>query len=65
MCDNKDKIVHTLNQPKDDTLATQVGSDEQLMLDYQAGNVHAFEVLYSKHKGPLYRYFVRQLHHQP
>ncbi|MCL1149729.1 sigma-70 family RNA polymerase sigma factor [Shewanella ulleungensis] len=34
------------------------------MLDYQAGDISAFEVLYRKHKGPLYRYFVRQLHDQ-
>ncbi|MBQ4889967.1 RNA polymerase subunit sigma-24 [Shewanella sp. UCD-FRSSP16_17] len=31
------------------------------MLDYQQGDAHAFEALYSKHKGPLYRYFVRQI----
>ncbi|NKF49794.1 sigma-70 family RNA polymerase sigma factor [Shewanella sp. WXL01] len=31
------------------------------MLDYQAGNSSAFEQLYLKHKGALYRYFVRQL----
>jgi RNA polymerase sigma-70 factor (ECF subfamily) len=31
------------------------------MLAYQAGNISAFEQLYKKHKGPLYRYFVRQL----
>ncbi|UJF21390.1 sigma-70 family RNA polymerase sigma factor [Shewanella sp. OMA3-2] len=37
-------------------------SDEHLMLAYQAGDIKAFEVLYTKHKGPLYRYFVRQLH---
>ncbi|WP_153913397.1 sigma-70 family RNA polymerase sigma factor [Shewanella sp. TC10] len=31
------------------------------MLNYQQGDTAAFEQLYSKHKGPLYRYFVRQL----
>lgn len=36
-------------------------SDEQLMLNYQQGDSLAFEQLYSKHKGPLYRYFVRQI----
>ena len=51
-------------QPKDDILVPQVGSDEQLMLDYQAGNISAFDALYRKHKGPLYRYFVRQLRDQ-
>jgi RNA polymerase sigma-70 factor (ECF subfamily) len=35
-------------------------SDETLMLDYAAGNAHAFEVLYGRHKGPLYRYLLRQ-----
>ncbi|WP_434930228.1 sigma-70 family RNA polymerase sigma factor [Shewanella sp. HL-SH5] len=37
-------------------------SDEQLMLAYQSGDIKAFEALYTKHKGPLYRYFVRQLY---
>jgi RNA polymerase sigma-70 factor (ECF subfamily) len=36
------------------------GSDEALMLEYAAGNAHAFEVLYGRHKGPLYRYLLRQ-----
>ncbi|MEZ9537008.1 sigma-70 family RNA polymerase sigma factor [Shewanella sp. 10N.286.51.B8] len=31
------------------------------MLNYQQGDSLAFEQLYSKHKGPLYRYFVRQI----
>jgi RNA polymerase sigma-70 factor (ECF subfamily) len=60
----KDKMVQTSIHPKDESLIPQVGSDEQLMLDYQAGDVRAFEALYLKHKGPLYRYFVRQLHDQ-
>lgn len=37
-------------------------SDEQLMLAYQNGDIKAFEKLYRRHKGPLYRYFIRQLH---
>jgi len=56
--------VSTLKQPTQQTFAIQAGSDEQLMLDYQAGDMDAFETLYRKHKGPLYRYFVRQLHQQ-
>jgi len=35
-------------------------SDEQLMLEYAAGNVAAFEVLYERHRGPLYRFILRQ-----
>ncbi|MCL1130879.1 sigma-70 family RNA polymerase sigma factor [Shewanella sairae] len=34
------------------------------MLQYAAGSTRAFELLYSKHKGPLYRYFVRQVNDQ-
>ncbi|MEO7385319.1 MAG: sigma-70 family RNA polymerase sigma factor [Gammaproteobacteria bacterium] len=34
--------------------------DAQLMTRYAAGDVAAFEVLYGRHKGPLYRYFLRQ-----
>ncbi|SFB97329.1 sigma-70 family RNA polymerase sigma factor [Pseudoalteromonas denitrificans] len=37
-----------------------MASDELLMLDYSKGDLKAFEVLYTKHKGPLYRYFMRQ-----
>ncbi|AVT46708.1 sigma-70 family RNA polymerase sigma factor [Shewanella baltica] len=36
-------------------------SDEQLMLCYAKGDSKAFKQLYLKHKGALYRYFVRQL----
>ncbi len=35
-------------------------TDEQLMLNYRDGDAEAFEVLYRKHKGPLYRYVLRQ-----
>jgi RNA polymerase sigma-70 factor (ECF subfamily) len=35
-------------------------TDEQLMLNYRNGDAEAFEVLYQKHKGPLYRYVLRQ-----
>jgi RNA polymerase sigma-70 factor (ECF subfamily) len=34
--------------------------DEELMLAYARGSVHAFETLYTRHKGPLYRYLLRQ-----
>ncbi len=37
------------------------GEDETWMLAYAAGDAQAFERLYLKHKGGLYRYFVRQL----
>ncbi len=36
-------------------------SDEQLMLAYAGGDARAFETLYSKHKGPLYRFVLRSV----
>lgn len=36
-------------------------TDEMLMLSYAQGEDRAFETLYLKHKGSLYRYFIRQL----
>jgi RNA polymerase sigma-70 factor (ECF subfamily) len=35
--------------------------DEQLMRLYGEGNVQAFEALYHRHKGPVFRFFLRQL----
>jgi RNA polymerase sigma-70 factor, ECF subfamily len=34
-------------------------TDEALMLRYRDGDARAFELLYARHKGPLYRYCVR------
>lgn len=41
--------------------AEPLDSDEMLMSRYGQGDNSAFEQLYLKHKGALYRYFVRQL----
>lgn len=35
-------------------------SDEALMVRYRDGDAQAFEALYARHKGPLYRYLRRQ-----
>ena len=35
-------------------------SDEELMLQYRDGDAGAFEALYARHKGGLYRYLLRQ-----
>lgn len=34
--------------------------DKALMVQYRDGDIGAFEQLYSRHKGPLYRYLLRQ-----
>lgn len=36
-------------------------SDEQLMRRYAGGDMSAFESLYERYRGPLYRYFQRQV----
>jgi RNA polymerase sigma factor (sigma-70 family) len=38
-------------------------TDEALMLAYRGGEAAAFEVLYGRWRGPLYRYFLRQCGH--
>jgi len=39
---------------------SETPSDEDLMTAYQAGDAAAFEVLYSRHRSPLYRFILRQ-----
>jgi RNA polymerase sigma factor (sigma-70 family) len=36
-------------------------TDEELMLAYGAGEVSAFEELYGRHRGPLFRFMARQV----
>lgn len=36
-------------------------TDEELMLAYGAGDVAAFQALYSRHRGPLFRHLGRQV----
>jgi len=36
-------------------------TDEQLMQQYAKGNAKAFDLLYERHRGSLYRYFRRQV----
>ncbi|MEZ5545090.1 MAG: RNA polymerase sigma factor [Lysobacteraceae bacterium] len=38
---------------------TQPPTDEELMLAYAAGDISAFEALYARHRGPLFRFLVR------
>ncbi|HZO02426.1 MAG TPA: RNA polymerase sigma factor [Burkholderiales bacterium] len=38
--------------------------DEELMLAYGQGDAGAFETLYKRHRGPLYRFMVRALKHR-
>lgn len=39
-------------------------NDDLLMLAWAGGDVTAFEVLYARHRGPLYRFLLRQLRNQ-
>ena len=40
-----------------------VDHDGELMLRYGRGDLGAFEILYARHKGPLYRYLLRHVRH--
>src|SRR5258705_7391784 len=35
------------------------GADEELMAAYRDGNAAAFDALYERHRGPLFRYVLR------
>ena len=37
-----------------------MASDEDLMMQYQAGNAAAFDTLYEKYRGDVYRFLLRQ-----
>lgn len=39
-------------------------SDEQLMLDYAAGDALAFDALYARHRAALFRFLLRGLSHR-
>ena len=40
-------------------------TDEELMLAYGAGDLGAFQALYARHRGPLFRHLSRQLSWHP
>ena len=44
-----------------DSADYQQHTDTSLMQQYAAGDVAAFETLYNRHKGALYRYFMRHI----
>jgi len=44
-------------------LQQELRTDEALMLAYRGGEGAAFEALYARWRGPLYRYFLRQCGH--
>jgi RNA polymerase sigma-70 factor (ECF subfamily) len=49
-----------MSAPPDDVAAAFAGdSDEALMLAYAAGRAAAFDTLYARHKGGVYRYLLR------
>lgn len=43
---------------------SSTATDESLMMAYANGDIASFEVLYERHKAPLYRYIVRQISDQ-
>jgi RNA polymerase sigma-70 factor (ECF subfamily) len=49
-------LSHTVAMNREDSSQT----DEALMLEYAAGSAAAFDRLYARHRGGLYRYLLRQ-----
>ena len=41
-------------------MSGEQAGDEELMLRYRDGDVAAFDTLYARHRGPLFRYLARQ-----
>ncbi|NBR29496.1 MAG: sigma-70 family RNA polymerase sigma factor, partial [Betaproteobacteria bacterium] len=50
------RLAHTLVARPADGIA----SDEELMERYRDGDAGAFDLLYARHKGAVYRYMLRQ-----
>jgi len=51
--------IQSAESPRAATSDRTEASDEALMLAYAGGNAAAFERLYTRHRGPTYRYFLR------
>ncbi|MGK0305987.1 MAG: hypothetical protein ACI8UG_001738 [Gammaproteobacteria bacterium] len=49
--------LHSIDESADYLRKT----DTSLMLHYSAGVLQAFETLYNRHKGGLYRHFIRHI----
>ncbi len=56
-----DVLIDGRAESSDDASTEGKLIDGRLMLAYAAGDVTAFEQLYSRHRGPLYRFLQRQL----
>jgi len=56
-----DALVDSNAESADDASLERRLIDARLMLAYAGGDVTAFEQLYSRHRGPLYRFLQRQL----
>ncbi len=54
---NYAESLHTIDESADYLQQT----DTTLMQQYSAGDLQAFETLYNRHKGRLYRYFMRHI----
>ena len=54
--DSSAASVHAARRP----MNTGEASDEALMMAYRDGDSHAFQLLYARHRGGLYRFLLRQ-----
>jgi RNA polymerase sigma-70 factor (ECF subfamily) len=63
VADRRAQLLHTaldMSAPPDNVAAALAGdTDEALMLAYAAGRAAAFDTLYARHRGGVYRYLLR------
>jgi len=57
----QDHLLKFSSPPAAQSSTKSSPTDEALMIAYCAGDAAAFDALYERHKGPLFRYFARQL----
>ena len=59
--DALDDLSQDIELDTDDTATQAEISDEQLMLRYREGDMSAFDAVYDRYRGSMYRYLSRQL----
>ncbi len=57
-------MATTFRMPYPRAMAPEETTDEDLMLAYGGGDLLAFETLYRRHRGTLYRFLLRSLRHR-
>ena len=59
------RVRHPRSLAAMDQAADAAPTDESLMLAWASGDATAFEILYARHRGPLFRFMLAQLRDRP